>query len=150
MAQRERIRDQVKGPLDLEYVKQRVAQGWTLTALEWERGDGSQEETRPGAAPEEFAQDVPYGVRVAADCRHLEEDPMEVGILTLMMDLLIDDKPFSAVAGELNQGGYRTRSGSQWSPVTVFNMLPRLIEMGPRIFSTEEWELRKRKLLRPV
>lgn len=145
MAHPERIRDVVTGSLDLEHMKRRMEEGWTLTALEWQRG-------APESQLQEFDydQDVPYGVRVAADCRHLEEDPTEVSILMLMMGLLISDKSFSEVARELNEAGHRTRSGVEWSPVSVFNMLPRLIDMGPRIFSREDWEVRKRKLLRPV
>jgi hypothetical protein len=30
----------------------------------------------------------------------------------------------------------------------VFNMMPRLIEVGPRIFSSEEWEKRRVRLSR--
>jgi hypothetical protein len=145
MAQLERLRDLLSGPLDLEHVKQRTAEGWRLTALEWQRGTEA-----PRTAAVDYDQAVPYGVRVAADCRSLEEDPLEVGVLMLMMDLLISDKAFSQVAEELNQSGYRTRSGADWSPVSVFHMLPRLIDMGPRIFSSADWEMRKRKLLRPV
>jgi hypothetical protein len=31
------------------------------------------------------------------------------------------------------------RNGKPWSRVALFNMTPRLIEVGPRLFSTEEW-----------
>jgi hypothetical protein len=29
--------------------------------------------------------------------------------------------------------------GRPWSRVALFNMMPRLIEVGPRLFSTDEW-----------
>jgi len=44
--------------------------------------------------------------------------------------------------------GYRTRAGKPWSRVAVFNMMPRLIEVGPRIFSSEEWEQRRLRIAR--
>jgi hypothetical protein len=31
----------------------------------------------------------------------------------------------------------------RWTPVSVFQMLPRLIEVGPKIFSTREWQERR-------
>jgi hypothetical protein len=34
----------------------------------------------------------------------------------------------------------------RWTPVSVFQMLPRLIEVGPSIFHSAEWEERRRKL----
>jgi len=56
------------------------------------------------------------------------------------MDLLVQDFPFSNIASDLNEKGFRTREGKMWSQVSIFNMLPRLIEVGPRLFSTEEWK----------
>jgi len=46
----------------------------------------------------------------------------------------------------LNETGYRTRGGKPWTRVAVFNMMPRLIEVGPRIFNSEEWEQRRLKM----
>lgn len=145
MARFERIRDLVTGPLNTDLLKQRQEAGWTLAAIEWRR-----ETTGAEAAPEQPMEDVPYGMRIAVNCQHLEEDPQEINALAFMMELLINDKRLSEVASELNENGYSTRSGGSWNPVMVFNMFPRLIEMGPRIFSTDEWEIRKKKLLRPV
>jgi hypothetical protein len=144
MAQQERLRDVLSGPLDPDQIKQRTAQGWQLTALEWQRGEAA------SGAESKGYDNVPYGLRVAADCLSLEENPQEVAVLMLMMNLLISDKPFSSVANELNESGFKTRAGAEWSPVSVFNMLPRLIEMGPRIFSSEDWESHKRKMLRSL
>jgi hypothetical protein len=87
---------------------------------------------------------------VAADCSHLEEDRTEKRALLLIMDLIVQDRPLSQVASGLNQAGFRTRLGTPWSPVSVFNMLPRLIEVGPRIFSSEEWTARRERLMRVV
>jgi hypothetical protein len=62
-----------------------------------------------------------------------------------MMELIIQDGPYSFIAEELNRRGYRTREESQWSPISVFEMLPRLIDAGPRILSSENWHRRKQE-----
>ena len=145
MPKLERIREIVKDSLTAEYLRQKTDAGWRLVAVEWQREVEAEAEQRP-----EFIEDVPFGLRVAADCQHLEEDPTERDILVLMMDLIVQDQPLSKVADGLNQAGFRTRQGSPWSPVSVFNMLPRLIEVGPHIFSSEEWMARRDRLMRVV
>ena len=57
-----------------------------------------------------------------------------------MMELLVQDFPYSSIVSDLNEKGFRMRDGKPWSRVAVFNMTPRLIEVGPRLFSTEEWK----------
>jgi hypothetical protein len=137
MARVEHMRELLSGPLDPEQLRQRMAAGWQLVALEWKR-------QIKGEGPEpEPMEDVPYGLRVAPDCRALEEEPVEKQTLVLMMDLLIQDEPFSKVAGELNDRGFRTRRGSRWTAVSVFKMLPRLIEVAPQVFSSKQWEERR-------
>lgn len=145
MARIERIRESVTAPIDAEHMRQKAQAGWRLVALEWQR-------EIPGVEPESetLIQDVPYGLRVSSDCLHLVEDPDEKSALMMMMELIVRDDPFSQVASELNQRGFRTRNGSPWTPVSVFNMLPRLIEVGPKIFSSEEWESRKERLLKTL
>jgi len=145
MARVERIRELIRVSVGPEYFKEKTEAGWKLVAVEWQREiEGGLEE------PHTFIEDVPFGLRVAADCQHLEEDPRERDILVLMMDLIVQDQPLSRVADGLNQAGFRTRQGSPWSPVSVFNMLPRLIEAGPHIFSSEEWTARREHLMRVV
>ena len=145
MARVERIRELIRVSVGPEYFKEKTEAGWKLVAVEWQREiEGGLEE------PHTFVEDVPFGLRVAADCQHLEEDPRERDILVLMMDLIVQDQPLSRVADGLNQAGFRTRQGSPWSPVSVFNMLPRLIEAGPHIFSSEEWTARREHLMRVV
>jgi len=145
MARVERIRELIRVSVGPEYFKEKTEAGWKLVAVEWQREiEGGLEE------PHTFIEDVPFGLRVAADCQHLEEDPRERDILVLMMDLIVQDQPLSKVADGLNQAGFRTRQGSPWSPVSVFNMLPRLIEAGPHIFSSEEWTARREHLMRVV
>lgn len=146
MAYFERIRDVVSGPFSSEIMRQRNAAGWQLVSLEWRR-------EVPGDAPvgqEVFAEEIPYGLRISDDCQRLEVDPMEHQALTLMMELLVQDFPLSSVVSDLNEKGFRTREGRPWSRISVFNMLPRLIEIGPSLFSTEEWEARRQKFARMI
>jgi len=140
MAKLQRVREALSGPLSPDHISQKASEGWKLTALEWER-----EIEEPAGA---LSEEVPYGLRVAADCSHLEENTAEKQALILMMDLIVQDAPLSLVAEELNRKGFRTRSGANWTPGSVFDMLPRLIQVGPRIFSSTEWTARTRHLFR--
>lgn len=145
MARYERIREAVTGPVDQEQWKQKTDAGWKLVALEWRR-EIEGEESEQSIVMEE----VPYGLRVASDCTRLEEDPDERSVLVQMMELIVQDSSVSQVAAELTRRGMRTRSGQPWGPVYVFNMLPRLIEVGPKIFSAADWEERRERLLKAV
>ena len=145
MARYERIREVVTGPVDPEQWKQKTDAGWKLVALEWRR-EIEGEETESSIIMEE----VPYGLRVAADCTRLEDDPDERSVLVQMMELVVQDNSVSQVATELTRRGLKTREGKPWNPVHVFNMLPRLIEVGPKIFSTGEWEQRRERLFKAV
>jgi hypothetical protein len=144
MAHFERIRDVISGPFSPEVMKQRTAAGWQLVSIEWRRELPANEAPTEGA----YNEEIPYGLRISDDCRRLETDPRENQALTLMMELLVQDFPLSSVASDLNEKGFRTRSGKPWGPGSVFNMMPRLIDVGPRLFSTEEWETRRAKFAR--
>lgn len=141
----ERIREVVTGSVDLDYVRQKTEAGWKLVAMEWRReipGDDSTESV--------LVEEIPYGLRVAVDCSRLEEDPQERVVLVQIMELIVQDYSITLVAAELNKRGLRTRSGSPWTPISVFKLLPRLIEVGPSIFSTDDWEARRERLLKMV
>ena len=152
MAQFERVREAVEGKIDAAAVAAREREGWRLVALEWERGDAAEaraEGPTPSlAARREFEarQAVPYGARVVDDCRRLEDDADEMQFLLALMELIIQDISISKVAEELNRKGFRTRGGTEWGPVAVFNLLPRLIELTPKIFASQEWVERRKKL----
>ena len=141
MAKIERIRESLEGQLDAGYVKQRQEAGWRMVGVEWER---QAPEEQP--VPSRILEDAPFGTRVSGDCDHLEENPPEMQFLLSMMELIIQDISLSKVAEELNRKGFRTRRGAEWGPVAVFNMLPRLIELTPRIFASEEWVERRKRL----
>ena len=144
MAYFERIRDVVSQPLSPEVIQQRAAAGWQMVSIEWRRELPGDEPPSEGA----FNEEIPFGLRISDDCQRLEFDPRERMVLAQMMDLVVQDFPFSSIASDLNEKGFRTREGRPWSRVAVFNMMPRLIEVGPRIFSSEEWEQRRIKLAR--
>jgi len=140
MARTERIRQEAPATFGPEEITRQAEQGWKLVAVEWER---ELPEAEGAAGPPE---DVPFGLRVAQEAGRLEEDPAEQEILFLMMDLTVQDGPYSAIAEELNRRGHRTRQGMRWTPISVFQMLPRLIEVGPRIFATTQWQERRARL----
>ena len=135
MPKMQRMRQPVSGPLNPQDMQKLRQQGWTLVTLEWER-----------AAPEEEASEAalaeaPFGLQVAG--AGLQEDPQEAEALVAMLELLVEEGPYWRIAEEMNRRGHRTRRGAKWSPVSVFEMLPRLIEVAPRIFSSAQWQRRK-------
>jgi len=135
MAHFERIRDVISGPFSPDIIRQRSAAGWQMVSIEWRRELPESETPTQGA----YSEDIPYGLRISDDGQRLEVDPLENRTLMLMMELLVQDFPYSSVVSDLNEKGLRMRDGRPWNRVAVFNMTPRLIEVGPRLFSTEDW-----------
>ncbi len=128
----QRVRECVSGLPDSGYFAEKTRAGWFLVALEWEHA------AERDSAPAQL-HEVPFGFRIAPDCVHLEDDPDEKRALTVMMEVITQDKPLSQVAAELNRRGFRTRQDGKWTPLDVFNLLPRLVETGPAIFASAEW-----------
>jgi len=145
MAHFERIRDVISGPFSPEIMRQRTAAGWQLVSLEWRRELPESEAPSEGA----FAEDIPYGLRISDDCQRLEVDLTENRVLMTMMELLVQDFSYSSIVSDLNEKGFRMRNGKPWNRVALFNMTPRLIEVGPRLFSTEEWKKLRQRFSRP-
>jgi hypothetical protein len=139
MPQFERIRDVISGPFSPSIIDQRTSSGWQLLSIEWRRELPDSEAPTRGAYPD----DIPYGLRISDDCSRLEIDPTENQVLSHMMNLLAQDFPYSSIVSDLNEKGFRTRDGSLWTRVAVFNMMPRLIEVGPRLFPAEHRSKRK-------
>ncbi len=107
MAYFERTRDILNGPLTNDLLRQRADAGWQVASIEWRR-------ELPGNAPiESRVEDIPYGLRISEDCLRLEIDPEENHILMQMMELLVQDFPFTSVASDLNEkGAYRTKESA--------------------------------------
>lgn len=150
MARSERFREIIKGPLNAEHLQQKAAEGWKLIGIEchWEReveepaADGRQKQISDTMA------EVPFGLRVASDCVHLEENPEEMQMLKFLMELIVQDVSLPRMAEELNRRAFRTRDGSTWSPVAIFKVFPRLVEVASRVFPSEDWGARRQRFPR--
>ena len=68
-------------------------------------------------------------------------------MLLEIMEGIIQDHRLSKISEHLNQRDFRTRNGAMWTPIGVFTLLPRLIEVGPHMFSSDEWIARREKIL---
>jgi len=141
----ERMREVLAGPLTPAYIDQKFRTGWKPVVVVWER-------EVEGAPPEpaNITEQVPYGLKISEDCMQLEQDIQEKEALVVMLEMIIQDKPLTEIAESLNQRGFRTRYNTKWTPGTVFDMLPRLIEVGPRVFTSEEWVARRARLMNVV
>ena len=143
MAKVERVRQVLSSPFGPAELTEQTRQGWKVVAVEWEREVPEREPEEPPIKP---GEETPFGLQISKDTAQLEENPTEREALFLMMELTVEEGPYSRIAEELNRKGFRTRQGTRWSPVSVFQMLPRLIEVGPKIFGSEEWQRRKQRL----
>ena len=152
MADEERVREVLKGPLDAERLRSMQSAGWRAVAVEWERdvphASAAEAAAAAAAAKAGRATEIPFGLQIAADCERLEENPAEMRILLTMMELVVQDSSITSIAEELNRRGYKTRRGSDWTALTVYNVFPRLVEVTPRIFSDEAWVSRRTDLRR--
>jgi len=135
MKRTEKMRQAVSEPVGEADLQQHAAKGWKMVAIEWEREVETADEPLP--------TDVPFGLRISSDTQRLEDDPRERETLFQLMDLVVQEGSYSRVAEELNRRGCRTRQGEVWTPISVFEMLPRLIEVGPHLFRSPEWQKRK-------
>ena len=144
----ERSRDLVTGPLTLDYLVQRAAEGWKVAAVEWVR-EGENTALREPAAISLSGEQLPYGLRVAEDGSHLEHNPVERTVLLLILDRIVREKRITDIANELNAEGLRTRRGAAWSPSAVFELLPRLIEAGPSLLKSADWQTLRARRFRP-
>ncbi len=142
MRESERFREPVTALPTSETLERKQKEGWRLVAVEWEREGGRQ-------APE-GRRPIPYGLRISSDCHHLEVNPAEKDVVATIIAMIAGDHPLSRIAAELNHRGSRTRSGAEWTQLKIFQMLPRVIELGPEILSQREWSESKKRLLAAV
>jgi hypothetical protein len=146
MPKNERIREPLSGLPTLEHLVERSTAGWKLVALEWERPAT----VAPAEPPLQVIEEIPYGLKVADDCAGLVESPPERQTILIALDMIVEDRPLSQIADELNRRGYRTREGKPWTPAVLFTLLPRMIQVGPKVFSSQEWNTRKQRLPKVV
>jgi hypothetical protein len=143
----DRMRESVTILPTATYLSKMHDAGWKLVALEWER-----EVEVSGDAPEPQVdatrEEIPFGLRIATDCRHLEDDPLEMQTLRVMTEMIVQDVSFLSMAEALNVRGHRTRDGRPWNAASVFKLTPRLVEVAPKILGSGQWESRKKELTR--
>ncbi len=146
--------DRVREPLDNadvnDLLARRTEDGWQLVALEWQRAKDASTKT-PGTLQ---SHEVPYGLQVAHDFLHLEENPLEVEAMVIVLDAMIDHCSLSAIAEALNNRGLRARQGDRFTQQHIFDLMPRIVEAAPDIFGTDNWRQlrreRKRRRLEAV
>ena len=143
----DRMRERVSILPTSVYLSKMHDAGWSLVALEWEREVEVSGEPTEREVPE-ASEEIPFGLRIASDCRHLEDDPLEMQTLKFLAEMIVQDVSFTSMADALNVHEYRTRDGRPWTSAAVFKLTPRLIEVAPRILSGTEWESRKKQLSR--
>lgn len=135
----QRSRDLIAGQLTLDYFMQKAAEGWSLAAVEWVREvPDSLSDSKPVQVAV-LPEDIPYGLRIATDGMNLERSPLEMTVLLLILEEIVKEKRITEIAADLNIHGLKTRSGSAWSASAVFELMPRLIEMGPSLLKSPEW-----------
>lgn len=141
----QRSRELVYAPLTLDYFMKKAADGWTVAAIEWVREvEASQDEVQTPASRAHLpAEEIPYGLRIREDGLHLEANPLETTVLLLILEKIVVEKRLTEIAADLNQRGFRTRKGHQWTASAIFDLLPRLIEVGPKLLKSDEWRDRR-------
>jgi hypothetical protein len=132
----ERFHEILKTRLDDDLLRTKSEDGWRAISVVWER-------TVEGEAEDISPQAVPFGLRVGADCQTLEPDAGELRTMLYMLKGVVEDRPFGEIARELNAAGHKTRTGDEWNQTAVFHMLPRLIEVAPGIFNSNDWRATK-------
>ena len=102
MPRLQRTREILSDPLTAADLELNASQGWKPVAVIWEREVADDE---PAIA--DIAEPVPYGLKIAEDCVALEQDMQEREALLVMLEMIIQDKPLSETAEELNRRGFR-------------------------------------------
>jgi hypothetical protein len=133
MRKTERMRE-AASEISLDLLAERARDGWKLSGLEWTR-----EVEAEAPEPQPALESPPYGLRVASDCRGLEQDPDEQKVILTIFGMIVQDTGCAEIARTLNERGFRTRRREQWTALDVFQLMPRLIEAGQKTFATERW-----------
>ena len=95
---------------------------------QWEReaiGERTREVLRHKRNCGERVGNIHYGFRLGADCKHVEPNPEEQAVLTIIRELRGRHRSLREVASALNDRGYRTRRGSAWRHEYVKSLIAK-------------------------
>jgi hypothetical protein len=145
----QRHRDLISGEVTLDYFMRKMAEGWRIAAIEWVRDVHDQPVASERLEVAIHGEELPYGLQVASDGLHLEQNPLEKTVLLMILEKIVREKRITEIAFDLNAAGLKTRRGTEWTATEVFELLPRLIDMGPKLLSSQEWQERRRVAVQP-
>ncbi len=98
-----------------------------MTAVsQWEReaiGERTRDAMRHKRSNGERVGNIPYGYRLAADGRHLEEDPGEQTVLAEIRRFRREGATLRWIAAALNNSARKTRRGTAWRLESVARVL---------------------------
>jgi site-specific DNA recombinase len=100
---------------------------------QWEReaiGERTRDALRHKRGKGERSENIEFGCRLAADGLHIEPDSAERAALAAIRTLRSAGHSLRAVAGALNNSGYRTRRGTQWRLESVVRAINQDVEKG--------------------
>jgi DNA invertase Pin-like site-specific DNA recombinase len=95
---------------------------------QWEReaiGERTRDALRHKRAQGYRSGNLPFGYHLAADGRTLEPDATEQKAMTEIRKLRLEGETLRGIASTLNQGGHRTRRGTDWRLESVVRVLRR-------------------------
>jgi hypothetical protein len=69
-----------------------------------------------------------------------------MSVLLTILEMIVKDKSVPSISEELNRRNFKTRHGGPWSAPAVFDLLPRVIEMGPTLLRSREWTALRPKM----
>ena len=75
--------------------------------------------------------DVPYGYKLAADGKHLAEEPQEQHILSIIRALRAEGQTLRQIGAEMQRRGViQRRGGTGWNPKTVAQLIAGKTDLG--------------------
>ena len=144
------VRDYIQHPITIEYFQERLSSGWKVRAIEWQKDEANAEQEQAASIPAAAGlEEPPYGFEVASDSAHLKHKPDEIQILIRILEMIVAEKKVAMIADELNRQGFRTRHGQHWTSSTVFDLLPRIVEVGPQLLKSDDWRIRRGQVQLP-
>src|SRR5260370_16899482 len=126
MAKMERVHETWSRPITAEYLARQASFGWKLVSVTWER------EVEPdpgGSSPRQ--EDPPYGLRVAGDGVHLEENTAELEVRLAIIGESARNHLLSPISDQPSRPYSPTRNASLGPPTPLFSLPPPLTHLTP-------------------